>query len=238
MEVALGKNRSWVAPLAFVVFGGIVIGAIFSFLQVENLLVGKRGAALVAWLTLIMTGCGFAAALTALFIALRQMQIGTAQTNIAKSKVLDDRLEAMKGALTLLGEIHNCLNHIEELARRPVFGLQFAGDFGEDFTIDFRDRIISLERELKTSYRKDNYNDVYANSGQYYDLYNAVENCFRWYKYSFNNGGRLRDSNSTEFIIENTRKYVKCRTHVSAHCKERRIKIERQLREIAPNEFP
>ncbi|WP_152510167.1 MULTISPECIES: hypothetical protein [unclassified Labrenzia] len=89
----MAEEKSWIAPAAFCTFGGIFLVATFSFLKLEGLLFTERGAALVAWLTLITTMLAFTSALSALFIALRQMRDGQTQAEIAMIENFHKRLD-------------------------------------------------------------------------------------------------------------------------------------------------
>lgn len=90
------EDRSWVAPLIFCTFGGVVIAAIFLFLRQQELMLTERGTAMAAWLTLVVTALAFIAALSAFFVAMKQMRDGQAQKNISIVNEIKDRLERLE----------------------------------------------------------------------------------------------------------------------------------------------
>lgn len=102
------KDRSWVVPLAFVTFGGIVIAAIFAFLWQEDMLLSVRGAALVAWLTLIVTVLAFGAALIAIRFALIQVSAARSQIDRFSDDAKARAIETANNIDTIVDRIWKC----------------------------------------------------------------------------------------------------------------------------------
>jgi hypothetical protein len=113
------EDRSWVLPLSFATFCGILIAVIFSVLAQQELLLSDRASVLIGWLTLLVTTAGFGITIFVVMMTARQMADTSKQTDLQDLEVFSDRMERIDTVLSLTDEPTNIASRY---SGRPVYG--------------------------------------------------------------------------------------------------------------------
>ncbi|TYC51636.1 hypothetical protein FMN50_20360 [Rhodobacterales bacterium] len=225
----LKEDRSWVVPLAFVTFGGILFAAIGLFLKLEHLLLSDRGSALVAWLTLLFTVFAALAALMALGIALNQMKDSRIQTEIVQRKELSEKISTIKKAdLAHLQIEHkfkiiiNCISSGNEEHYLP-----------EEATQKLYDDLKELRIKIVDFQYRDTFKEIYPEYDIFYAFQETLDAPMSWLQEKIDSGGFSETSKDDKHhIIEKMEEYTILKDIIDKNIEINLIKTEDKLDEI------
>lgn len=230
------EDRSWVVPLAFVTFGGILFAAIFAFLRLEGLLLTERGTALVAWLTLLFTVFAVVAAFTALGIALNQMKDGRIQAEIAESKELTERLQVISKISHVQMRLRDHLVVVRSLIKKLESSFMLHDldqtDFTPDFYREFRDNYTQLLSTLSG----DVHGDIYPDQDSFHRLTGTAVPAIGWYSQKLaSNGLKRTDDQERASVLSGISNHMAAWREIQQFSDANRNSIQRRLDRIREN---
>lgn len=96
------QDRSWVLPVAFGTFLGVVLGAVFLMLANQDLLLGPRATAVSGWLTLLVTAFGFGVTIYIVGMTAKQVIHSQKQTDLQELEVYTNRIAVLYDYIDLI----------------------------------------------------------------------------------------------------------------------------------------
>lgn len=130
LGVWMKEDRSWVLPLAFAVFAGVLVVATLAILSAQDLLLGPKAAALAGWLTLVVTAAGFSVTIFIVAMTANQVRDSQKQTTFQVFKIINESVDEIKFVQKHLRTILLQAKYVDAMYMNDDFGLEHL-DFDE-----------------------------------------------------------------------------------------------------------
>ncbi len=151
------QDRSWVLPIAFVTFSGVMMGTVFLMLANQDLLLGPKATAVSGWLTLLVTAFGFGVTIYIVGMTARQVTQSNKQIDLKELEVYSNRISVMYDHIDL---IKTSIIYAEKMQEAILGPLSI-------MTEGYYEKFIETLAEIRTATRSDVHGDITSFDDEY-----------------------------------------------------------------------